>query len=81
MSLLRFEKCKSITFGKSLISHHDRMWGQYGHHGKPVYTIGYGNDVDSGLLKDLSLINEAASMSAMDEDVVYKIGSLLNAEM
>jgi Ca-activated chloride channel family protein len=49
--------------------------------GIPIYTIGYGEDVDSGLLKDLSLLNEAANMSAMDEDVVYKIGSLLNAEM
>jgi Ca-activated chloride channel family protein len=47
----------------------------------PVYTIAYGEKVNSKLLKDISSINEAASMDAKDEAIINKIGSLLNAEM
>jgi len=49
--------------------------------GVPVYTIAYGDEANSGLLKSISAVNEAASMDATDEAIVNKIGSLLNAEM
>ena len=45
----------------------------------PVYTIGYNADIDA--LKSISSVNEAASINADSEDVVYQIGSLFNAEM
>jgi Ca-activated chloride channel homolog len=45
----------------------------------PVYTIGYNADIKA--LQNLSNINEAASINADSEDVVYKLGSLFNAEM
>ena len=49
--------------------------------GIPVYTIAYGDEANSRLLKSISAVNEAASMDATDEAIVNKIGSLLNAEM
>ncbi|MBN2351290.1 MAG: VWA domain-containing protein [Spirochaetales bacterium] len=49
--------------------------------GIPVYTIAYGDEANSRLLKSISAVNEAASMNATDEAIVNKIGSLLNAEM
>jgi Ca-activated chloride channel family protein len=49
--------------------------------GVPVYTIAYGEKVNSDLLKSIAALNEAASMDAKDEAIVNKIGSLLNAEM
>lgn len=45
----------------------------------PVYTIGYNADIAA--LQSLSGINEAASINADSEDVVYKLGSLFNAQM
>lgn len=45
----------------------------------PVYTIGYNADIDA--LKTISQINEAASINADTDDVVYKIQSLFKAEM
>ena len=45
----------------------------------PVYTIGYNADVKA--LQNLSSINEAASINADSDDVVYKLGSLFNAQM
>ena len=45
----------------------------------PVYTIGYNADIKA--LQNLSSINEAASINADSEDVVYKLGSLFNAQM
>ena len=45
----------------------------------PVYTIGYNADIKA--LQTLSSINEAASINADSEDVVYKLGNLFNAEM
>ncbi|MBN2736857.1 MAG: VWA domain-containing protein [Spirochaetales bacterium] len=45
----------------------------------PIYTIGYNAVVKN--LTALSSINEAASMNASDEGIVYRIGALLNAEM
>jgi len=45
----------------------------------PIYTIGYNANVKA--LQSLSNINEAASINADSEDVVYKLGSLFNAQM
>ncbi len=45
----------------------------------PVYTIGYNADIAA--LKTVSDINEAASINADTDDVIYKIQSLFNAEM
>ncbi len=45
----------------------------------PVCTIGYNADLD--VLQAISSINEAASINADTEDVVYKITNLFNAEM
>lgn len=45
----------------------------------PIYTIGYNADID--VLKQLSQINEAASIDADTDDVVYKLQNLFNAQM
>jgi Ca-activated chloride channel family protein len=45
----------------------------------PVYTIGYNADID--VLQNLSGINEAASINADTDDVVYKLENLFNAQM
>jgi Ca-activated chloride channel family protein len=45
----------------------------------PVYTIGYNADIKA--LQSISSINEAASINADSEDVIYKISNLFNAEM
>jgi Ca-activated chloride channel family protein len=45
----------------------------------PIYTIGYNADIKA--LQTLSSINEAASINADSEDVIYKLGSLFNAQM
>ncbi|HOV14808.1 MAG TPA: VWA domain-containing protein, partial [Spirochaetota bacterium] len=45
----------------------------------PIYTIGYNADIDT--LKNLSSMNEAASINAQTDDVIYKIGALLNSQM
>lgn len=45
----------------------------------PIYTIGYNADIAA--LKRLSSLNEAASLKADENDVVYRISALLNAEM
>lgn len=45
----------------------------------PVYTIGYNADIKA--LQNLSSINEAASINADSDDVIYKLGSLFNAQM
>jgi len=45
----------------------------------PVYTIGYNADIKA--LQSLSSINEAASINADSEDVIYKLSNLFNAEM
>ena len=47
----------------------------------PVYTIGYGDDADMDTLGRISSINEAASISATTDDVIYKIRNLFNAEL
>ncbi|MBQ9505317.1 MAG: VWA domain-containing protein [Lachnospiraceae bacterium] len=46
----------------------------------PIYTINYNYD-GSNALKSLSDINEAASINADTDDVVYQLKNLLNASM
>lgn len=45
----------------------------------PVYTIGYNADIEA--LQNISNINEASSINADSDDVIYKIKSLFNAQM
>ncbi|MFB5762412.1 vWA domain-containing protein [Paenibacillus medicaginis] len=45
----------------------------------PIYTIGYNANLDA--LQTISSINEAASINADTDDVVYKIGNLFNVQM
>jgi Ca-activated chloride channel family protein len=45
----------------------------------PICTIGYNADIKE--LKKLSALNEAPSINADSNDVVYELGSLFNAEM
>ncbi|HWQ71781.1 MAG TPA: VWA domain-containing protein [Desulfitobacteriaceae bacterium] len=45
----------------------------------PVYTIGYNANIKA--LESLSSINEAASINADSDDVVYQLMNLFNAEM
>lgn len=47
----------------------------------PVYTIGYGGDADADELSKLSGINEAASINADSDDIIYKIKSLFNSQL
>jgi Ca-activated chloride channel family protein len=47
--------------------------------GIPIYTIGYNADIKA--LKAISTINEAASINADTDDVVYKLRNLFNAEL
>ena len=49
--------------------------------GIPVYTIGYGDDADTGELARLSGINEAASINADSDYIIYKIKSLFNSQL
>ena len=45
----------------------------------PVHTIGYNANIEA--LENISRINEATSINADSDDVLYKLGSLFNAEM
>ena len=45
----------------------------------PIYTIGYNANIS--VLQNLSNINEAASINADTDDVIYKLESLFNAQM
>ena len=45
----------------------------------PVYTIGY--NYTNGSLEELSAINEAASINADTDDIVYQLKQLFNANM
>jgi Ca-activated chloride channel family protein len=47
----------------------------------PIYTIGYGSDADLQELQIVSNINEATSLNADTEDVVYQLENLFNAEI
>ena len=46
----------------------------------PVYSIGY-NMTDSKALNELSAINEAATINADSDDIVYQLKNLFNSEM
>lgn len=45
----------------------------------PIYTIGYNANIQA--LESISSINEAASINADTDDVVYKISNLFNVQM
>ncbi|MFC5406030.1 vWA domain-containing protein [Cohnella soli] len=45
----------------------------------PIYTIGYNANIKA--LQSISSINEAASINADTDDVVYKIGNLFNVQL
>jgi len=45
----------------------------------PIYTIGYNADID--ILKEVSDINEASTMDADSDNIIYKLESLFNANM
>ena len=47
----------------------------------PIYTISYTADADTDAMRELSEINEAATINADSEDIVYKIKSLFNSQM
>lgn len=49
------------------------------YYGIPIYTIGYNEEIDS--LKSLSAINEAVYIDADNDDVVYELSALFNAQM
>lgn len=45
----------------------------------PVYTIGYNANIDA--LKKVSSINEAATINADSDDIIYQLKNLFNSEM
>ena len=45
----------------------------------PIYTIGYNADIDA--LQEVSDINEASTMDADSDNVIYKLESLFNSQM
>lgn len=47
----------------------------------PIYTISYGLEADKDSMAALSNINEAATINADSDDIIYKIKSLFNAQM
>lgn len=47
----------------------------------PVYSIAYGNDCDLDELNEVSSVNEAATINADSDDVVYQLKNLFNAQM
>ena len=47
----------------------------------PVYTISYTSQADKDAMQQLSNINEAASIDADSDDIIYKIKSLFNSQM
>lgn len=47
----------------------------------PVYTIAYTSSADFDQMKDISSVNEAASINADSEDVTYQIKTLFNSQL
>ena len=47
----------------------------------PVYTISYTSEADTEAMRKLSEVNEAATINADSEDIIYKIKSLFNSQM
>lgn len=59
----------------------DQAKGVLQSEGIPVYTISYTDSADTEAMKEISNVNEAASINADSDDVVYKIKSLFNSQM
>lgn len=66
-----------VTSGYSL----NKVEGALKDEGIPVYTISYTSEADTESMKALASINEAASINADSDDVIYQIKSLFNAQM
>ncbi|MCR5203248.1 MAG: VWA domain-containing protein [Lachnospiraceae bacterium] len=47
----------------------------------PVYTISYGEDADTNAMQSVSKINEAASIKADSDDIIYQIKNLFNSNL
>jgi Ca-activated chloride channel family protein len=47
----------------------------------PVYTISYGDEADKKEMQAVSEVNEAASIVADSDDIVYQIKSLFNSNL
>lgn len=47
----------------------------------PVYTIGYGDEAETDVLSKIASINEAASLKADSDDVVYTLKNLFNSSL
>ena len=45
----------------------------------PIYSIGYNANIEA--LKRISEINEAATINADSDDIVYQLKNLFNSEM
>ena len=45
----------------------------------PIYTIGYNANIEN--LQKLSAINEAVTMNADSDNIIYRIESLFNSQM
>lgn len=59
----------------------EKIEGIFKYYKIPIYTISYGDGADTDAMKTVSEINEAASITATVDDVVYKMKSLFNAQM
>lgn len=47
----------------------------------PVYTIAYTSQADKKQMEEISAVNEAATINADSDDVIYKIKSLFNSQL
>ena len=47
----------------------------------PVYTISYGDEADTKAMNEVASVNEAASIVADSNDIVYKIKGLFNSSL
>ena len=47
----------------------------------PIYTVSYGSEADKNSLAQISNINEAATINADSDDIVYKLKSLFNSQL
>ncbi len=47
----------------------------------PVYTIAYTDSADTEQMKEVSNVNEAASINADSDDVIYQIKTLFNSQL
>ena len=69
-----------LSDGEQNVGHSlDQIRGVVAAYGIPIYTIGYNANISA--LQMLSDINEAASIQAESDDVIYKLKSLFNAQM